>query len=236
MEGEELRVAKRGARGEGRVRAVRLGPRGLVQKRRAIPPRCPTACATTRTRWRPAQPPAGRRLHPDGGRPAGVLPTSGAHRRGPREATIPRQHHRRAGPQAHAHGRPRPPPSGPHQAPTSSRRPRPPPSSAASASASPSGAMFPRSTHMRRILRPVWPSPEPPAKMSRTQGRALLDEDCSVHIFDGGTWRSPAPCAHQRWCASTGGLDGVVEGRGVGGGCGDCGGDGGRGFLGVCAF
>lgn len=47
MEGEELRVAKRGARGEGRVRAVRLGPRGLVQKRRAVPPRCPTACATT---------------------------------------------------------------------------------------------------------------------------------------------------------------------------------------------
>ncbi|XTI85253.1 hypothetical protein V2W45_1340231 [Cenococcum geophilum] len=31
-----------------------------------------------------AQPPAGRRLHPDGGRPAGVLPTSGVHRRGPR--------------------------------------------------------------------------------------------------------------------------------------------------------
>lgn len=58
-----------------------------------------------------------------------------------------------------------------------------------------------------------------------------------MHIFVfGGAWRPPAPCAHQQWCASTGELDGVIEGGGVGGGCGDCGGDGGRVFLGVCAF
>ncbi|OCL04335.1 hypothetical protein AOQ84DRAFT_120138 [Glonium stellatum] len=62
----------------------------------------------------------------------------------------------------------------------------PPPASAASASASvaPSAAPFPRCARTGRILRPAWPTPEPPAEMPSAQGRALLDEDCLVHVFD----------------------------------------------------
>ena len=74
-----------------------------------------------------AQSSAGRRLHPDGGRPAGYFLQAARIA----EARRGLRYHRHAGPQAHAHGRPCPVPSGPHVL--------PPPSSAASASAAPYG-------------------------------------------------------------------------------------------------
>ena len=62
--------------------------------------------------------------------------------------------------------------------------------------------------------------------MPRAQGRALLDEDCFVHVLDGGRGARQLHVHTSNGAQVPGGLDGVVEGRGVGGGCSDCGGDG----------
>lgn len=35
-----------------------------------------------------------------------------------------------------------------------------------------------------------------------------------MHVLDVGTWRSPAPCAHQQWCANTGGTGWRCRGEG----------------------
>lgn len=125
-----------------------------------------------------------------------------------------------------------PPSPRPRQALTSSRRPRPPPL-----------RPLPRLAPRFRLTptRAGFHAPFDPAPSCRWRCRARRAGPCwmrtaSCTSLMGGRGACQLRVHTSNDARVPGGLDGVVEGRGVGGGCGDCRGDGGRRFLGVCAF